>query len=98
MTDADDIDGLAGEYVLGTLDASERAAVAAGRLREPQLDTAIQDWERRLAPLNDMAAAVVPPPGILAKIQARILGTNTPPPGSATILDLKRRVNRWRTA
>ena len=29
MTELDDIDGLAAEYVLGTLDAAERAAVAA---------------------------------------------------------------------
>ena len=98
MSDADDIDGLAGEYVLGTLDAAERAAVAARRLREPLLNTAIQDWERRLSPLVEAIAPVTPPTGILAKIEARISGVDVPPAGSATILDLKRRVSRWRTA
>jgi len=33
MSDPEDIETLAGEYVLGTLDATERAAVAARRLR-----------------------------------------------------------------
>ncbi len=42
MTGDEDLDGLAGEYVLGTLDADERAAVAARRLREPALDMAIR--------------------------------------------------------
>ena len=35
MTATDDIDVLAGEYVLGTLPAAERATVAARRGREP---------------------------------------------------------------
>ena len=51
MTDDKDIDGLAGEYVLGTLDAGERVSVAARRLREPLLNAAILDWEHRLGAL-----------------------------------------------
>ncbi len=98
MIDADDIDGLAGEYVLGTLDAGERASVAARRLREPQLNAAILDWEYRLAALTDAVPQVTPPAGTLSKIEARISGIERPPTGSATILDLRRRVNRWRTA
>ena len=41
MNDREDIDGLAAEYVLGTLDAAERAEVAARRQREDDLDMAI---------------------------------------------------------
>ena len=96
MIDADDIDGLAGEYVIGTLDAGERTAVAARRLREPALNSAILNWERRLAALNEAVPPVTPPLGILDRIEARISGVDTPPAGSATILDLRRRVNRWR--
>ena len=54
MIGQDNIDDLAAEYVLGTLDAAERVAVAARRLREPALEAAIQVWERRLSPLNDL--------------------------------------------
>ena len=39
MSERDDIDALAGEYVLGTLDVAERRAVDARRLREPALAT-----------------------------------------------------------
>ena len=98
MIDEDDIDGLAGEYVLGTLDAGERASVAARRLREPALNAAIQSWERRLAALSEAVPAVTPPAGLLPKIEARLDGVDVAPPGSATIIDLRRRVTRWRTA
>jgi anti-sigma-K factor RskA len=98
MIDADDIDGLAGEYVLGTLDAGERASVAARRSREPALNAAIQSWERRLAALSEAVPAVTPPSGLLPKIEARLDGVDVAPAGSATILDLRRRVSRWRTA
>lgn len=98
MTDDNDIEGLAGEYVLGTLDASERAAVAARRQREPALNAAIFDWERRLAPLADVVPPVTAPTHIYPKIEARISGQDIAPAGSATILDLRRRVRVWRTA
>ena len=68
MTDDEDIDGLAGEYVIGTLNASERASVAARRAREPDLNAAIIDWERRLAPLTETAVPVAPPTSLFAKI------------------------------
>ena len=60
MTDGDDIDALAAEYVLGTLDAPERAAVAARRQRQPALNAAILRWEQRLSPLNDLVPPVEP--------------------------------------
>ena len=98
MTDDEDIDGLAGEYVIGTLNASERASVAARRAREPDLNAAIIDWERRLAPLTETAAPVAPPTSLFAKIEARIDGDDVAPSGSATIIDLRRRVKIWRAA
>jgi len=95
MTDDNDIDAVAGEYVLGTLDAGERASVAARRLREPALDTAIVEWERKLAPLSELVAATRPPADALAKIEARI-DTNDIASGKATIIHLRRRLNIWR--
>ncbi|CAA2143893.1 anti-sigma factor domain-containing protein [Hyphomicrobium sp. ghe19] len=97
MTDDNDIDAIAGEYVLGTLDAGERAAVAARRLREPALDVAIQEWERRLAPLAELVPVASPPDDTLAKIEARIDEKGIASSGSATIVDLRRRLRLWRT-
>jgi anti-sigma-K factor RskA len=98
MTDDEDIDGLAGEYVIGTLNASERASVAARRAREPALNADILDWERRLAPLTETADPVAPPPSLFAKIEARVDGDGVAPAGSATIINLHRRVKIWRAA
>jgi anti-sigma-K factor RskA len=91
MNDREDIDGLAAEYVLGTLDASERAAVAARRQREGDLDAAIGAWERRLSPLTDAIAPLAPPRGLFARIEARLADT-----GGGQIVELQQRVRRWR--
>jgi anti-sigma-K factor RskA len=92
MNDREDIDGLAAEYVLGTLDASERTAVAARRQREGDLDAAIGAWERRLSPLTDAIAPLEPPAGLFSRIEARLAGAG----GAGQIIELERRVRRWR--
>lgn len=96
MTANDDIDALAGEYVLGTLDAAERAMVAARRQREPALDAAIRDWERRLAPLDQQTTPVAPPDGLLDGIMGRI-GAATPG-NVAQLVNWQQRAQRWRMA
>lgn len=93
MTGRDDINELAGEYVLGTLDAAERASVEARRAREAQLDRAIRDWERRLAPLNTSAQPVDPSPGLLERIESRIGKSE---PVTAQVIELKDRLKFWR--
>ncbi|MFN0218821.1 MAG: anti-sigma factor domain-containing protein [Hyphomicrobium sp.] len=98
MTDDADIDGLAGEYVLGTLDNSERASVAARRQREPALDVAIQDWERRLGSLVEAVPAAQPDAGLFAKIEARL--SRSALDRSADVFEfaaLQRKVGQWRT-
>jgi anti-sigma-K factor RskA len=94
MSDSDDLDALAGEYVLGTLDAAERTAVAARRQREPALETAIAAWEARFAPLMDEIAPVAPPDHLLDVIMGRIDGV----PGNSQIVVLQRRLRTWRIA
>ena len=69
MIDENDIEGLAGEYVLGTLDGAERTAIAARRLREPTLEAAIYAWEQRLIPLIYAIPAVQPPAGLFQRIE-----------------------------
>jgi anti-sigma-K factor RskA len=91
MSDQDDIDALAAEYVLGTLSPAERTAVSARRQRERDLDAAIEAWEARLAPLTEAMPSVEPSPGLLARIEATIAnGTGD------TVIDLQHRVARWR--
>jgi len=87
-----DDEGLAAEYALGTLDAAERAAVAARRLAEPELDAAISAWETRLSPLAEAMPELAPPPGVFSRIEARLGGE---------VVDLaawRARVARWRAA
>jgi anti-sigma-K factor RskA len=62
------------------------------------LNAAIIDWERRLAPLTEMAAPAAPPRNLFANIKARIDGDDVAPAGSAIIIDLRRRVKIWRAA
>jgi anti-sigma-K factor RskA len=86
----------AAEFALGTLDDSERATLAARRLREPELDAAIEAWEKRLAPLAESIPALAPPRDFLADIEARIAGGRTSAGEDANVVDLTRRLRRWR--
>ena len=97
MTVSPDDDFAAAEYALGTLDPSERAVVAARRLREPDLDEAIRAWEARLGPLAEAAGPIEPPRDLLRAIEARIQGDSSEAPPNATAA-LRRSVTRWRAA
>src|SRR5882724_11612291 len=68
MSNADDIDGLAAEYAVGSLDALERREVAARRKVDATLDAAIRAWENRLGGLSDAVPKVEPPQGLFLKI------------------------------
>ena len=92
MTERDEIDVLAGEYVLGTLDAAERVAAQAQRRRDRALDAAIATWEERLAPLAESVPPVAVPKDLLAKIEAKLPMAQ---PG-AQIVALERRAQHWR--
>jgi anti-sigma-K factor RskA len=96
MTISPDDDFAAAEYALGSLDPSERATLAARRLRESELDEAIRAWEERLAPLAEATPEMEPPHDLLPAIEARIRGASTEAPGSGTIVTLQRSVRLWR--
>lgn len=87
----------AAEFALGTLDAGERATFAARRLRDPELDEAILEWERRLSPLAEAAPPIDPPQDYLPAIEARIRGAATATRESNVSL-LQSRLGRWRAA
>jgi anti-sigma-K factor RskA len=98
MTDTDNIDDLAAEFVLGTLDASERANVAFRRQRDPELAAAIEAWEARLAPLYEQIAPVAPSPLLKDKTAERIRQIEAARHIPANVIDLQQRVARWRSA
>jgi anti-sigma-K factor RskA len=93
-TDRDDIDALAGEYVLGTLDADERRAAEARLSSDAGFRAAVAGWLSRLQPLADTATPIEPPDGTLERVLARIdLAQGVP---AANVIELRRSVRRWR--
>jgi anti-sigma-K factor RskA len=98
MTISSDDDFAAAEYALGTLDASERATLAARRLRDGELDEAIQAWEARLAPLAEAAPEIEPPRDLFSAIEARIRPALPAASTNANVVALERGIRRWRAA
>ena len=88
----------AAEFALGTLDAGERATIAARRQREAELDAAIKTWETRLAALSESIPDIAPPQDYLAAIMARIDGTSVGAAPANNVADLTRRLARWRVS
>lgn len=73
-------EALAGEYVLGTLDARAAGEVERALATNPALREAVQGWERRLAPLADLAPPEAPPASLWSRIEAALTETATPAP------------------
>ncbi len=100
MTGHDDIDMLAAEYVLGTLEIDERAEVAQRRKHDSNLDAKILAWEIRLAPLRNEIQDVVPGPDLLERIERRIAVLETEASGressTTQLLAMRRRLAFWR--
>src|SRR5262245_52092261 len=63
---------VAGEYVLGVLDASERSAVAQRIEREPAFAREVAFWEERLGGFADEVKSVTPPDTAWSRIEAAI--------------------------
>ena len=71
-SDPEGRDALAGEYVLGTLDARTAAAVTVAMRTDRELRSAVAAWEARLSPLTRLATPEAPPPDLWSRIDARI--------------------------
>ena len=95
---AEDPEGAAGEYVLGTLDGDERARFAQALERDPALRETVAAWEARLAPLAAMAPAVAPDARVWGAIEARIAPQPAPDERDVRVLRLERGLRRWRLA
>jgi anti-sigma-K factor RskA len=65
-------DVLAGEYVLGVLDATQRRHAQTRIERDAAFARLVHGWEQRLAALADEIAAVTPPDYIWPRIRTRL--------------------------
>jgi hypothetical protein len=90
----DDIEGLAAEYVLGSLDSAERADVNARR-GDTSLAAAIEAWQRRLSPLSESAPEISPPPDLFDSILSRISGETGKPTNPAQVIALHHNRKSW---
>lgn len=90
----EDIDELAGEYVLGTLTAAQRQEVRSRLAQEPALRAAVDRWEERLLPLAALAESVQPSPRLWTRIAAT-LGHDAPAPQPPAASD--RPAGLWRS-
>lgn len=75
----DDLDLLAAEFVLGTLDSESRGDVAARARREAGLKAAVEKWERRLPALDGAVPSVEVSPGLWDRISEAV--DSAPHPG-----------------
>ena len=80
----EELDVLAGEYVLGVLDAEAAREVEGALTINPGLRRAVSFWEERLAGLAAAADPVEPPAGGWSRIEAR-LGPATVAPSSGSL-------------
>ena len=74
MTVDDDNQGLAAEYVLGTLDYQERKGAAALLEIDPAFRAIVRGWERRFGDLHLMVEAVEPDAQLWQRIKPKMGG------------------------
>ena len=87
-------DVLAGEYVLGVLDADTHRAVAARLPREPALAREVAAWEVQLAPMLDEIEPVLAPLGLWPRVRAHV---GLAPPSTSNLgAPLWERLGFWR--
>jgi anti-sigma-K factor RskA len=96
----EELDIEAGEYVLGTLPADERAAFASRLETDPALQTAVRLWQERLALLDQSAPPVTPRAEVWRAIESAITGmrVGATPADASNVVHLHRRLARWRGA
>lgn len=75
----DDLETLAGEYALGTLEGVERARAERLEAADPAFREAVIGWRLRLAPLDDTAAPLTPTPNLWTRIEAGLAAPKRAP-------------------
>ena len=79
MAAEDDLDLLAGEYVLGVLPPDERAAVERRMLDNSNLAALVAAWQERLVPLTEDLAPVTPRPQVWQQIRRSLTAARREP-------------------
>ena len=90
MSDQQDRDLLAVEYVLGSLEGEERSEAARLLATDPAFARSVAAWQQRLMPLAAYVPPVAPPVDLWRRIEAGI-----GPVTAADILPFRRRVRFW---
>ena len=70
----DELNALAAEYVLGTLDYDERKGATALLEVDPTFRGIVRIWERRFGELHLMVEAVEPDPQLWLRIKPKMAG------------------------
>jgi hypothetical protein len=83
MNETTDMDSLAAEYVLGTLESGERTQALALMTIDPGFVEKIRLWERRLSELHLMVEPIEPDGKIWERIKPKIPGASEVPPAPA---------------
>ncbi|HMR30745.1 MAG TPA: anti-sigma factor [Geminicoccaceae bacterium] len=68
----DDLQALAGEYVLGMLAGEERDRVERRMTGDPRLRSCIEAWQQRLQPLVDAVEPIEPSPAAWQRIETTL--------------------------
>lgn len=98
-----DLDILAGEYVLGTLDSESRARAEKLMVTDAAFQQNVHEWNQRLAPLSEAIEPVSPPSSAWAKIEAALASSVPASPQplaelASQMAELKRSLAAWRFA
>jgi anti-sigma-K factor RskA len=91
MSESEDRDLLAAEYVLGTLEGEEAREAARLLESDAAFAASVRQWEARLAPLAAGVAPVAPP----AELWARIAASTGVAAGEVVPLAFRRRLRVW---
>jgi len=103
---------LAAEYALGTLASNEREHAQTLIANDPTFAQLVRTWEHRIGQLQAMVTPIEPPPETWARIEARIADVEPSAAmllpqhpdhaariaAESNVVDLTRRLGRWRRA
>lgn len=82
-----DMDALAAEYVLGTLDFDERSAAQSLITEDAGFAAKVKVWERRLGELHLMVEPVEPEPDIWQRIKAKLPEVQPDPVSALPVIE-----------
>lgn len=89
---ADELQVLAGEYVIGTLSAASRAGLEARMKNDAALRTTVEMWDEKLVPLAELVEPVEPSPALWSRIESSVAAAST---ARATPASVKSSASWW---